>query len=136
MTRSPHQAGFTLIETLVAFTIGATALGLLYKIHADSATTSILAEEYLAASELAESLVAELPVTEASIGFSRSGVAAEKYHWAVHAEPMAAENAMLDERGTRYQLRDVAADVEWRSRDKSRRIELRTVKPFFPERKP
>lgn len=136
MKRRPQQTGFTLIETLVAFTIGATALGLLYKIHADSATTSISAAEYLVASELGESLLAELPTTEESIDFSRNGVAAEKFRWAVHAEPLATENAAVDERSARYRLREVTARIEWRSRDKNRRIELHTVKPFFPERAP
>jgi prepilin-type N-terminal cleavage/methylation domain-containing protein len=131
-----HDAGFTLIETLVAFTIGATALGLLYKIHADGATTQVLAGEYLAATELAESLVAELPATETSIGFARNGVASEKYRWSIRAEPRAADNAALDERSAHYQLREVSVEVEWRSRDKERRVALHTVKPFFPERPP
>jgi general secretion pathway protein I len=136
MKRRCRNSGFTLIETLVAFTIAATALGLLYRIHANGAATAVLAGEYLAATELAQSLVVELPRTEPSIGFARSGVAAEKYRWTVHSEALAADNAALDERTARYQVRNVSVEVEWRSRDKERRIELNTVKPFFPERTP
>jgi general secretion pathway protein I len=131
-----RDSGFTLIETVVAFTIAATALGLLYKIHANGAATAVLAGEYLAATELAESLVTELPITEPSIGFARSGVTSEKYRWAVHSEALSGENTALDERTARYQLRNVSVEVEWRSRDKERRIDLHTVKPFFPERTP
>jgi hypothetical protein len=136
MTRRWRSSGFTLIETLVAFTVAATALGLLYKIHANGAATAALAGEYLAATELAQSLLAELPATEPSIDFARSGVAVEKYRWAVFSEAFSAENTALDERTARYQLRNVSVEIEWRSRDKERRIDLHTVKPFFPERTP
>jgi type II secretory pathway pseudopilin PulG len=133
-----RNAGFTLLETLVAFVIAATSLGLLYQVHSNATTTSALAGEYLVATELAESVVAELAETEKAVAFARSGVADEKYRWTVRAAalPPPIAEAEAREQTARFQLREVSVEIEWRSRERDRHIELHTVKPFFPEGEP
>lgn len=134
MMQLARSAGFTLIETLVAFVIAATSLGLLFGIHSNAATTSVVAEEYLFATELAQSLIAELTATERTVSFARSGVARDKYRWTARAEALAMPHPEQTDTADRYELRAVTVRVDWRSRDKERQIELQTVKPFFQER--
>jgi len=123
------STGFTLIETLVAFVIVAISMTLLFRIHASSTTTSILAEEYVYATELARSLLAELAVTEPT-AFARSGLHGGKYRWNAAGEAYADAPADAD---APWRLRVIRVEVEWRSRDKTRRVSLETVKPFFFE---
>ena len=123
--------GFTLIEILVAFFIATTALGLLYSIHANSTSTVLLAEEYEQATDLAQSLIAELAASETTLAFTRSGVTAEKYRWTVRsgAYQSGADVAARDMEP--FHIRDLAVEVAWVSRDKERHITLFTAKPFF-----
>jgi general secretion pathway protein I len=128
------NAGFTLLEILVAFTIAATALGLLFRIHANSTATVILSEEYQEATVLAQALIADLSVTERSLAFVRSG-SADKYAWTARGNEYS--NTIADDSGQRppYRLRSIAVEVGWAARDRDRRIAISTVKPFF-EREP
>lgn len=124
------NAGFTLLEILVAFTIATTALGLLFRIHASSTTTVLLSEEYRAATTLAQALIAEHSLTERQIAFTRAG-SMDKYAWTLRADTYTSASAAGTEQPPPYRLRSIAAEVAWASRDRERRISLRTVKPFF-----
>lgn len=123
-------AGFTLLEILVAFMIATTALGLLFRIHANSTATVVLSEEYQQATALAQALTAEYGVTERSLAFTKAG-SADKYEWTVRASAYADEVVDGGEQPPPYRLRTIAVEVSWASRDRDRRIELRTVKPFY-----
>lgn len=125
-TSRAASAGFTLLEILIAFAIATTTVGLLLRIHANSTTTVVLSEEYQTATVLAQTLLAELPVTERSLEFMRTG-SSGKYGWEVRASALS-EAPTGD---TPYRLRSIAAEVAWSSRDRERRIELRTVRPFY-----
>ncbi len=131
MTRRDRSAsaGFTLIEILVAFTIATTSLGLLYQIHANSTATILLSQDYQQATELAQSLVADLATTKRSVSFTEHGVSADKYRWTVRAAELTSGSNVSD--GAPFRLRDVAVDVSWRARDKERHVSLHTAKPFF-----
>jgi general secretion pathway protein I len=124
------NAGFTLLEILVAFTLATTALGLLFRIHASSTATVLLSEEYRAATALAQTLIAEHSVTERQIAFTRSG-SFDRYAWTLRADAYPDASAAGKDHRPPYHLRSIAADVAWASRDRERRISLRTVKPFF-----
>lgn len=131
MRRRRRSAGFTLIETIVAFSIAATSVALLFRIHASASMTVTLTEEYAYATELARSLLTEQSVTERTPSFSRRGVALGKFHWRVVGE-IYRDAAAEFEQGPppSWALREIAVEVEWRAKDKERRISLRTVKPF------
>ena len=131
-TRS-GSGGFTLLEILVAFTIATTALGLLFRIHANSTATVVLSQQYQNATALAQTLIAESSVTERIPTFTRSGSTAE-FDWIVRGGTY---SAAVDGAAHQppYQLRSIAAEVTWTARDRDRRIAVRTVKPFF-ERSP
>lgn len=130
MNGTQANAGFTLIEVLVAFAIATTLLGLLFRIHSNAAATVMSAEEYLVATELAQSWIQELAETETALSFSRSGTL-DKYDWAVRSQEYFLEREANDEHALPYRLRDVTAVVSWPSRDRQRRVELRTLKPVF-----
>jgi len=127
------NAGFTLLEVIVAFTIATTALGLLFRIHASSTATVLLSEEHRDATALAQALIAEHSVTERLLSFTRTG-SMDKYKWTVRAEPYPGAAAAATEQRPPYRLRSIAAEVTWAFRDRERRLALRTVKPFFDEK--
>jgi general secretion pathway protein I len=132
MTRIPcaQCSGFTLLEILIAFTIATMALGLLFRIHANSTATVVLSEDYQEATALAQALIAEYSVTERTLAFTRTG-STDKFEWAVRAS--AYSGAIEDTSGQRppYELRSVEAEVSWFGRDRDRNIAIHTVKPFF-----
>jgi Tfp pilus assembly protein PilV len=125
--------GFTLIETLVAFTIAATSLALLFRINAASNGTAALAEEYVQATALARSLLAEHNVTERAVTFSRSGVELDKYRWRVRGERSREATDVQATPGMAFAVREMTVEIEWESRDRVRAIELHTAAPLFPE---
>jgi general secretion pathway protein I len=135
MTRYTRAAcaGFTLLEILVAFTIAATALTLLFRIHANSTATVVLSGDYQDATALAQTMIAEYSVTERSLAFTRAG-STDRFKWAVRASAYSGASGDTAERPP-YALRNIEAEVNWSARDRSRRIAIRTVKPFF-ERQP
>jgi len=124
------NAGFSLLEILIAFTIATTSLGLLFRIHANSTATVVLSEEYQEATALAQALIAEHSVTEHGVGFTKSGTT-DKYEWVVRGSVHS--GAAGDGRAQRppYRLRAIAAEVRWAGRDRDRRIAVKTVKPLF-----
>jgi prepilin-type N-terminal cleavage/methylation domain-containing protein len=127
------NSGFTLLEVIVAFTIAATALGLLFRIQASSTATALLSEEYHDATSLAQTLIAEHSVTGRLLSFTRTG-SMGKYNWTVRAEPYPGAPAAGTEQRPPYRLRSIAAEVTWASRDRTRRVALGTVKPLFDEK--
>jgi general secretion pathway protein I len=136
MNRRSQIGGFTLIETLVAFTIAATALALLFRINAGSNATATLADEYVQATALARSLLAEHGVTESALLFSRNATERGKYRWRIRAEPLRDLVTPQDGIPAPFALRLLTAEVEWDSRDRVRVVQLRTAGPVFPERGP
>lgn len=132
MTHSTRaaNAGFTLLEILVAFTIATTTLGLLFSIHARSTATVVLSEEYQEATALAQALIAQHSVTERGVAFTRTG-STEKYDWAVRGSAHSGATGDSGAQRPPYTLRDIAAEVRWTGRDRDRRIAVKTVKPFF-----
>jgi general secretion pathway protein I len=132
MTESSRaaNAGFTLLEILVAFTIATTALGLLFRIHANSTATVVLSEQYREATTLAQTLIAELSVTEPSIAFSRSG-STPTFDWSVRAERYTGSRTDAAADPSPYLLRRIVVEVGWTGRDRERDIMISTIKPFF-----
>ena len=75
--------GFSLLEILVAFTIMAVSLGIVLKIFSSGVNTAIISEDYIIATQIAESLMAKTGIEEPlSIG-EKSGTEGDKYQWRV-----------------------------------------------------
>lgn len=81
------QQGFSLLELLIAFSILALSLSILLKIFSSGVNTAAVAEEYTAAVQIAESLMARAGVeTPLQLG-ETAGEENEKYHWVVTVSP-------------------------------------------------
>ncbi len=81
------QRGFSLLEILIAFSILALSLGILLKIFSAGVNTAGVAEEYTAAVQIAESLMAGAGIEAPLQAGETSGLENEKYHWQVSVNP-------------------------------------------------
>jgi len=84
------EAGFSLLEVLVAFTILALSLGLLMQSFSTSMRGLRLSEEYTKATMLAESTLAQVGISlDLKVGELR-GEAADGFHWRLTVQPYVA----------------------------------------------
>ncbi|MDD5633256.1 MAG: type II secretion system protein, partial [Methylococcales bacterium] len=81
------QKGFSLLEILIAFSILAISLGILLKIFSAGVNTAIVAEDYTAAVQIAEGLLAKTSGETTLQPGQDSGLENEKYHWLVEVSP-------------------------------------------------
>ena len=94
-TQLTKQKGFSLLEILIAFSILALSLGILLKIFSAGVNTAVVAEDYTAAVQIAESLMAKTGVETALQESQDSGVENEKYNWQVDVGRMSLIPIML-----------------------------------------
>ena len=117
--------GFSLLETLVALSVLAISLGVIYQIFGTSLRNIQYARDYSYAQMLAESKLSELgkgiPIVEGSYG----GEIGTKYQWNVDVEP--AENLTANDSGVVYAFR-VKFKIAWASNGKDRSIEILTYR--------
>lgn len=85
--KANKQRGFSLLEILIAFSILALSLGILLKIFSAGVNTAGVAEDYTAAVQIAESLMAGTGVEAPLQAGETSGLENEKYHWRVSVSP-------------------------------------------------
>lgn len=124
------QKGFTLLEVMVAMVIMSMSLTLLYKAVASSTNNTRVADEYLRAVMLAESvLAANRRVIEPNLSLSD---AHDKYDWELRAWPVQQSeysvNQKLGENVSELNFLSVA--VSWPSGDKRRRVDLLSIVPI------
>lgn len=96
----------------MAFSILALSLGILLKIFSGGVNSAVIAEEYTAAVQIAESLLAG--TSEAPLKNGRSeGVENEKYHWLVETSPYLFGGENSDPATTKATLFKVKVTVSW-----------------------
>lgn len=117
--------GFSLLEILVAFTIMAISLGIVLKIFSSGVNTAVISEDYIIATQIAESLMAKTGVEESLAVGESSGTDNDKYQWQVKVEnyinPETEEDAEIE-------LMTVQVTVKWGDEQNARTVELNTVK--------
>ncbi|RIZ67661.1 MAG: type II secretion system protein [Methylococcales bacterium] len=126
------QKGFSLLEILIAFSILAFSLGILLKIFSSGVNTASVAEDYTAAVQIAESLMAKTGLeTPLQVG-QDSGTENEKYDWLLTVNPyifeLGTSTSDTDYVTTTMGLFKVKVIVSWGQAANKRRIELTTLK--------
>jgi general secretion pathway protein I len=124
------QQGFSLLEILMAFSILTLSLGILLKIFSGGANTAIVAEEYTAAVQIAESLLANTKEAPLKTGRS-SGLENEKYNWLVEVSPYQFNPENVEPESIKTELFKVRVTVSWDADtaiSDGRKLELTTLK--------
>jgi len=117
--------GFSLLEILVAFTIMAVSLGIVLKIFSSGVNTAVISEDYIIATQIAESLMAKTGVEEPLEEGETTGLEDDKYQWSVKIENM--DNSDLAD--STVELMDIEVKVGWDfEQQNGRMIELNTVR--------
>ena len=137
MPVSPHNAkgnrGFTLLEVLVAFSITALALGVMYRIYAKGTTSAILGKEYAQAVAIAESKLAAVGVDESLDNDTFSGTEDDKYQWQITIsdyDPADEQDPGFD---PPLKLKEIDLVISWDSMGKHRTVNLQTLRPVPPQ---
>lgn len=119
-----REAGFTLLEVLVAFVIAALALGVLFRSAGESQTAVAAAAQYQEALSRARSRLAALEATGAPRAGDESGDDGGGYRWRVRTTPLAAGTARPN--GVAPQLFTVSVAVSWGAGGQARSVQLDT----------
>ena len=123
------QKGFSLLEILIAFSILAISLGILLKIFSAGINTAVVSEDYTAAVQIAESLMAKTGLESPLQAGEDSGTENDKYEWQVLVTPYLFNPDNLDEMTITTTLFKVKVIVNWDiEKTKRRQIELTTLK--------
>jgi len=123
------QQGFSLLEILIAFSILALSLGILLKIFSAGVNTAAVAEDYTAAVQIAESLMAKTGVETPLQAGQDSGLENEKYHWLVEVSPFEFNPENVDNTAINAVLFKVKVIVSWGDDNANdRQVELTTLK--------
>jgi general secretion pathway protein I len=125
-----RQQGFSLLEILMAFSILALSLVILLKIFSGGVNTAVIAEEYTAAVQIAESLMAGKAETPLQIG-QTSGYENDKYHWLVEVSPFQFNPENADPNNLKATLYKVKVTVSWdndNADSDGRTLQLTTLK--------
>ena len=119
------QAGFSLLETLVAFAILAIVLTIIMQIFSGGARASRQSYEYAQATTIAESKLAEMKLGLTKKG---AGVVMDKYRWKSSLKKAHYDDLSIHkDRDAEFVLYDLKVTIEWESRSKLRHIDLKTV---------
>ena len=122
-----RQAGFSLLEVLVAFSIFSVSLGIIFQIYSKGAQSARLADDYANAVMIAQSRLATIGIET----FPDDGVYEdnnEKYYWITRVS--SDENDTGLEETHKVIKRNIEIEVYWQSMNKERSIKLNTSKLF------
>lgn len=124
---SLRQRGFSLLETLVAFSILAVCLGSLLRIFGGGGRAALLTDEYARAMTVAESLLASLgSETELTLG-RRQGVVAGSIRWEVQVTPLPIQSQQLSDINFAFTPVWVEVSASW-GEDQPRAVKLSTIR--------
>lgn len=110
------EAGFSLLEILVAFSIMAVILGILMQIFSKGIDLASTGEQYSRALLLAESMLATVGHTRAVESGETTGVVDDFYEWSIDIEPFEDEALDTGIGRPQFSLYRVQVWVRWANR--------------------
>ncbi|NEX18739.1 prepilin-type N-terminal cleavage/methylation domain-containing protein [Thiorhodococcus mannitoliphagus] len=121
-----HQAGFSLLEVLVAFAILALSLGVMMEIFSRASIVTIASAQYSQAATLAESVLgevgADIPLEEGVV----SGATDSGFEWELSIQAVDVSDQYFTEPpATPYRI---DATVLWKDAGRARRVSLTTLR--------
>lgn len=118
-----------MLEILIAFSILAISLGILLKIFSSGVNTAVVAEDYTAAVQIAEGLMAKTGVETPLQPGEDSGLENNKYHWLVEVSPFVFNPENVDVTTMKAELFKIKVIVSWGDDgDNDRQVKLTTLK--------
>ncbi|MCI0653682.1 MAG: prepilin-type N-terminal cleavage/methylation domain-containing protein [Methylococcaceae bacterium] len=114
--RRDCEAGFSLLEILVAFSIMAVMLGVLLQIFGKGLNMADTGERYSRAVLLAESLLATVGQTRKIEAGEESGETEDLYEWAIDIQPYEDPDSDPAIQTAQFSLYSVLVAVRWENR--------------------
>jgi general secretion pathway protein I len=128
-TQANRQKGFSLLEILIAFSILALSLGILLKIFSAGVNSAVIAEDYTAAVQIGQSLMAKTGIETPLQAGQESGLENEKYQWEVEVSPFEFNPEKVDTTSITTALFKVKVIVSWGDDNSNdRQIELTSLR--------
>jgi general secretion pathway protein I len=131
--RPERDAGFTLLEVIVAFAISALAVGILYEGASGGLMATGSAAKMVEAISLAKSHLAAIGHGDAIAQQDSSGVDGDGFDWHLHIRPIASREMNLsdsdranDTRETSAVLYDVTVTESWTQGGHTRQVAIGT----------
>jgi general secretion pathway protein I len=127
--RCPHgQAGFSLLEILVAFAVLALTLGVLLRIFGGAGRIAATADEYSRSIVVAESLLATVGIETPLQPGETHGEIDETYRWTLQVDPYPMDESLLGGASLAFRPYWVRLSVEWGDPDDPRAFDLATLR--------
>jgi general secretion pathway protein I len=117
-----------LIEVLVAFTVLAISLGVLFQIFSTGMGTSRSAEEYTRATLLAESKLATVGITGALEEGETTGEYEDGYAWHLNIRPYRLDGQEAEGLAPPIEAYEVVVTVAWGQGSRARSVSLTTLR--------
>ncbi len=126
--REGGNGGFTLLEVLVAFTVLAISLGVLFEIFSTGMRASRSAEEYTRATLHAESKLATIGIEQELEEGESSGEYGDGYAWHVGVRPYRLDEEEAEGVAPPIEAYEVIVTVSWGRGSSDRSISLTTLR--------
>lgn len=127
-SKRQRQAGFSLLEILIAFSILALSLGILLNIFSGGLRRTIVSEEYQKAVTIAQAKISaagvEFPMDEGQ----KQGQSLDKFNWSLVIQPLNTDDVAAASEAMGIQVYEVISRVQWMAGDNDRQVELITLK--------
>lgn len=128
MRSSNRCHGFSLLEVLVAFTILATVLGILFQIFSSGLNRVGLSDAYSRAVMLAEAELTRLGAEEPLLAGTRSGRIDDVYRWRTTVEPYGDPGTEPVSRPLGLQAYRVTVEIRWGEGEREHVVPVTTVR--------
>lgn len=131
--RPQSEAGFSLIEVLIAFAIAAIVIATLLRVEGDALNNALLLEEYTAALGIAESVINQVSSENRLEPQQIEGRQAEKYQWQLKIAALSSQDLSEHEmfktvEQQTLQLMALDISVTWLHGGSHKQIHLTTVR--------